>query len=64
MLNAINANLLRTYQSAGQLGNQATNLNQPTTESNPFAPANANVEISEEGLALSKVQPIDRKSVV
>lgn len=59
MLNAINANLLRTYQSAGQLGNQATNLNQPTTESNPFAPANANVEISEEGLALSKVQPID-----
>ena len=59
MLNAINANLLRTYQSAGQLGNQATNLNQPTTESNPFAPASANVEISEEGLALSKVQPID-----
>ena len=61
MLNAINANLLRTYQSAGQLGgNQATNSNQqPAAENNFFAPANANVEISDEALALSKVQPID-----
>ena len=60
MLNAINTNLFKSYQTAGQLGNQATALNQqPTDENNFFAPANANVEISEEGLALSKLQDVN-----
>lgn len=61
MLSSISANFFRSYQTAGQLGNQAnqaTALNQTPAENNFFAPANANVEISEEGLALSQ-QPID-----
>ena len=56
MLNAINANFLRSYQSVGQLNNQATNLNKTAAETNPFATADANVEISDEGLALSQMQ--------
>ena len=60
MLNAISANLFKSYQAAGQLGNQTTNLNQqPAAENNPFAPANANVEISDAGLALLKSQDVD-----
>ena len=59
MLNSISANFFKSYQTAGQLGNQATNLNKTDAENNFFAPANANVEISEEGLALSKVQPVN-----
>ena len=58
MLNAINANLLRTYQTSGQLGGNQT-AKQPAAENNFFAPANANVEISDEALALAKVQPIE-----
>ena len=60
MLNAINANLFKSYQTAGQLDNRATNSNQKTADNNPFASAGTNVEISEAGLALSQtVQPID-----
>lgn len=58
MLNAINANLFKSYQTAGQLDNRATNSNQKTAENNPFAPASANVEISEAGLALSQVESV------
>ena len=59
MLNAINSNFLRSYQAAGQLGNQTATFNKNDAESNPFAAANTSVEISEEGLALSKVQGSD-----
>lgn len=60
MLNAISANLFKSYQAAGQPSNQTTNLNQqPAAENNPFAPANANVEISDAGLALLKSQDVD-----
>jgi len=60
MLNAISANLFKSYQTAGQPSNQTTNLNQQTAaENNPFAPANANVEISDAGLALLKSQDVD-----
>ena len=60
MLNAINANLFKSYQTAGQPDNRATNSNQKTADNNPFSSAGANVEISEAGLALSQtVQPID-----
>ena len=58
MLNAINANLFKSYQTAGQLDNRATNLNQKTADNSPFAPMSANVEISEEGLALSQVESV------
>ena len=58
MLNAISANFLRSYQTASQLSNQATmaTANKDVAQSNPLATANTTVEISEEGLALSKVQ--------
>ena len=58
MLNAINANLFKSYQTAGQLDNRATNLNQKTADNSPFAPMSANVEISEAGLALSQVESV------
>ena len=58
MLNSISANLFRSYQTASQLSNRATFVNQSSVESNQFATAGANVEISEEGLALSQ-QPVD-----
>ena len=58
MLNAINANLFRSYQTAEQLGNQATNFNQAAAANNPFESVGANVEISDAGLALSQ-QPVD-----
>ena len=58
MLNSISANLFRSYQTASQLSNQATFVNQSPAENNPFAPESANVQISEEGLALSQ-QPVD-----
>lgn len=56
MLNAISANFLRSYQTAEQLGNQATTAaNKNVAENNPLAMvANTTVEISEEGLALSQ----------
>ena len=60
MLNAISANLFKSYQTAGQFGNQMTTLNKTEAENNPFAPTNANVEISEEGLALSKLQEAEQ----
>ena len=56
MLNAISANFLRSYQTAGQFGNQTATQNNNVAESNPFAAANATVEISTEGLELSKTQ--------
>ena len=56
MLNAISANLFKSYQTAEQFGNQSANLNKTDTANNPFATANATVEISDEGLALSKMQ--------
>ena len=59
MLNAINLNLFKSYQATNQLGKQTTNLNQTPAEDNPFAPANADVEISDAGLALLKTQDVD-----
>lgn len=59
MLNTINANFLRSYQTTGQLGNQATTLNKPAAESNSFATAGTTVEISDAGLALSKAQGVN-----
>lgn len=59
MLNAINANFLRSYQTTEQLGTQATTSNKSAAENNPFATAGTTVEISDEGLALSKAQGID-----
>ena len=56
MLNTISANFLRSYQTAGQVGNQATSADKNIVDSNPLATANTTVEISEEGLALSKME--------
>ena len=55
MLNAINTNLLRSYQNVGQLNNQAATANNSAT-TNPFADVDTKVEISDEGLALSQMQ--------
>ena len=63
MLNAINANLFKSYQTAGHFGNQATNLNNVAAQNNPFATADASVEISEEGLALSKGTESDEQKL-
>ena len=63
MLNTINANFLRSYQTAGQLGNQTTTLNKPAAESTPFATAGTTVEISDEGLALSKGTQSDEQKL-
>ena len=60
MLNTISANFFKSYQTAGQFINQTTTLNKIDAENNPFSPANANVEISEEGLALSKLQEAEQ----
>ena len=57
MLNAISANFLRSYQTAGQFDSQAMTAasNKNVAEQNPLAmTANTTVEISEEGLALSQ----------
>lgn len=54
MLNAVNASFLKSYQSVGQFGNQATTANKATAEQNPvasFVGDDATVEISNEGLS-------------
>ena len=56
MLNAINSNFLRSYQTAGQLGNQTATQDKNAAENNPFATADTAVEISVKGLELSQMQ--------
>ena len=52
MLNAISANLFKTYQTVGQFGNQSATMNKTAAEKNPVASFtnDTTVEISEEGL--------------
>lgn len=57
MLNAINANLFKSYQTA-QFATQPATADKNIAQNNPFATADATVEISDEGLALSQ-QPVD-----
>ena len=52
MLNAISANLFKSYQAVGQFGNQSATMNKTAAEKNPVASftGDTTVEISDEGL--------------
>lgn len=66
MANTINPSFLRAYQNVGQFGKQSatSTKNAAQAEKNPAANfgANANVELSEEGLNALKTQGVDENA--